>query len=225
MKSQLPETQTQRLGRILAAQRQANGRSIEETAAYLGISSEELKKIETGEVSPGLPVLETLARLFNVPLDMLLLNQPDQEENIIGSEKIPAVIALRNRIIAVMIKRTRVENDRSLEDIAATINIEPAKMEEYESGRESIPLPHLEGICSALGISLKSLATGLTSQVAKEPVSESENIEEFPQLPRDLREFILNNSNLPYLQLAKRLSEMDAAKLRNIAEGLLEITY
>ncbi len=44
-------------------------------------------------------------------------------------------------------------------------------------------------------------------------------------LPDEIREFIDHPANLPYLELAKRLSELDAAKLRAIAEDLLEITY
>jgi len=36
--------------------------------------------------------------------------------------------------------------------------------------------------------------------------------------------FVLKPINLPYLELAKRLSEMSVDKLRDVAEGLLEIT-
>ena len=42
-------------------------------------------------------------------------------------------------------------------------------------------------------------------------------------LPDELREFVANPINQPYLILARRLSEIDARKLRSIAEDLLEI--
>jgi hypothetical protein len=36
--------------------------------------------------------------------------------------------------------------------------------------------------------------------------------------------FIADSRNFAYLETAMRLSEMDADRLRNIAEGILEIT-
>lgn len=224
MKSHLPETHTQNPGKILAIQREVSGRSIEETAACLGIAPEDLVRIESGEVSPGLPLLESFARLFSIPVELLLSNKSGQSE-CLDAEKIPALIALRNRIIAVMVKRARMKQDRTVEELAVGIGIEPATMKEYESGKISIPLTHLEGICSALGISLHSLTSTSSQPVSSTIETEDKNIGEFAALPGDLQEFVTNNSNLPYLQLAKRLSEMDAAKLRKIAEGLLEITY
>jgi hypothetical protein len=44
-------------------------------------------------------------------------------------------------------------------------------------------------------------------------------------LDAQLNEFVANPANLPYIYLAKKLSTLDAAKLREIAENLLEITY
>ncbi len=43
-------------------------------------------------------------------------------------------------------------------------------------------------------------------------------------LSAELREFISKPINLPFLELAKKLSEMDAKKLRDVAESILEIT-
>jgi hypothetical protein len=39
-----------------------------------------------------------------------------------------------------------------------------------------------------------------------------------------LQSFVSQPINRPYIELAQRLSEMPTAKLRTIAEGLLEIT-
>jgi hypothetical protein len=46
----------------------------------------------------------------------------------------------------------------------------------------------------------------------------------FRGLSPELQEFLLNPVNASYLDTAWRLSEMDAAKLRQIAESLLDIT-
>ncbi|NIP32622.1 MAG: hypothetical protein GWN00_13130, partial [Aliifodinibius sp.] len=51
-----------------------------------------------------------------------------------------------------------------------------------------------------------------------------EYIDEFQNLPEELQEFIAKPVNQPYLELAKKLSELSADRLRGIAEGILEIT-
>ena len=50
------------------------------------------------------------------------------------------------------------------------------------------------------------------------------NAEQFLQFPQDLQEFIVNARNTPYLEIAQHLSQLPADKLREVAEGLLEIT-
>ncbi len=54
---------------------------------------------------------------------------------------------------------------------------------------------------------------------------QQQSIQEFNQLPDEMKAFVVKPVNLPYLELAMRLSEMSVEKLRMIAEGLLEITY
>jgi hypothetical protein len=46
----------------------------------------------------------------------------------------------------------------------------------------------------------------------------------FRELPDELQSFVTKPINVKYLEVAMRLSEMSASRLRGIAEGLLEIT-
>lgn len=226
MNTQLPEKRAQRIGRNLAVQRSINGISLDDTAAILGVSSDEMLKYETGELSPSLPQLESLALFFKTPLVALTAENPIESEKEVDSEKIKTVIGLRNRIIAAMIKRTRLEQNRSLKDLAASLGVDESSLESCESGKVSIPLPDLEVICSELGISINALANKPPQQTTGQSVEmDTTEPKSSIALPQDLYDFVANNANLPYIQLAKRLSEMDAEKLRNIAEGLLEITY
>jgi len=225
MSSQFPETRAQRIGRILAILREMNQQPVDEIAGYLGVSSVDWMKYETGEMSPSLPQLETLANYFHVPLDLLLLDSPAGLTGENDPSKIAALLSLRDRIIAVMIKRARMEQNRSQSDMAASLETDEATITALESGKISIPLPDLEVICSELGISMKSLLPGKDFHTPHEVNAAPAKPERSLSLPQDVLDFISNSSNLPYLQLAKKLSEMDANKLRGIAEGLLEITY
>jgi hypothetical protein len=49
-------------------------------------------------------------------------------------------------------------------------------------------------------------------------------IQEFLQLPPELRGFVCMPVNRPYLELARNLSQLSTEKLRSVAEGLLDIT-
>jgi len=49
-------------------------------------------------------------------------------------------------------------------------------------------------------------------------------VREVLELPPDLQAFVCLPVNRPYIELARRLSEMSVEKLRAVAEGLLEIT-
>jgi len=49
--------------------------------------------------------------------------------------------------------------------------------------------------------------------------------ERFTEMPADIQTFVLDPINLPYIQVAMRLSGVPANKLRDIAAGLLDITF
>jgi hypothetical protein len=71
-----------------------------------------------------------------------------------------------------------------------------------------------------LGVELDSLISPLTPKTRMTDSEVSST-----GLDAQLNEFVANPANLPYIYLAKKLSTLDAAKLREIAENLLEITY
>lgn len=225
MNSQLPETRAQRIGRTLAIQREINHKPVEETAKYLGISPDDWMRFETGDSSPSLPQLESLSYFFHVPLDIMLTDTAAGITKEVDPSKVAALISLRDRIIAATIKRTRMEQNRSQNDLALSLETDEATITELESGKISIPLPDLEVICSELGISMKTLSSVQDMNSQQEANTIPAKNEESLSLPQDLYDFVANAANLPYIQLAKKLSEMDAGKLRGIAEGLLEITY
>jgi hypothetical protein len=50
-------------------------------------------------------------------------------------------------------------------------------------------------------------------------------VRRFSELPREVQEFIVRHANIRYLEIAMKLAELPAGALRDIAEGLLEITY
>ena len=48
---------------------------------------------------------------------------------------------------------------------------------------------------------------------------------QFNRMSPEMQEFLINPVNVAYLETAKKLSEMDVERLRQVAENILEITY
>jgi len=219
------EEQNKLLGTRLLTERESSEKTLARAAEQLGVSAKVIKNFESGQTSPSLPQLELLAELYRIPIQNLLNNEPIlPKKTSLSADKVADFLEIRNRIIAATIKQQRLAQKLTLKKLAAAVGINPGMLSKFESAAAAIPVPVLEGLCSQLNIPLKSLLSPLTAQTREIRTAASSDLNT-SQLPDELRSFIQNPANLPYLELAKRLSGMDAAKLRAIAEDLLEITY
>jgi len=219
------EEQNKLLGARLSTERESSEKTLARAAEQLGVSAKVIKNFESGQSSPSLPQLELLAELYRIPIENLLNNEPIlPKKTSLSSDKVANFLEIRNRIIAATLKQQRLAQKLTLKKLAAAVGSSPGMLGKFESAAAAIPVPLLEGLCSQLGITIKSLFSPLTARTRETRAASSLDLNT-SQLPDDLRSFILNPANLPYLELAKRLSGMDAAKLRAIAEDLLEITY
>ncbi|MBA4375362.1 MAG: hypothetical protein C0401_04205 [Anaerolinea sp.] len=227
MNSQLFTIKAKKLGVKLANIRQKMGVSIDDLSLWSGFSVGLIEQIEKGERSPSLPQLEVISFMLGISIENLVNGDLTEKPPLnLTSEFFNKYEGLRNRLIGVLLKKARISKNLSLESVAEKCAISGEKLDQYESGAISIPYPDFECLCVFLNLSISSLISQkgpFSKQYNQtENLSRSENTN---HLPNDLSDFVSNPANLPYIELAKRLSVMDAAKLRSIAEGLLEITY
>ncbi len=224
MNPQALSIRRKKLAVLLLDARLATGKTIEECASIIGISPAEYERFESGEKSPSLPELEALTYYFQVPLDHFWGNiaiserQGETESN----DKLRQVIALRQRIVGVLIRQARRDHNLSLADLGARVNISAEQLERYELGEESISLPELEILVKFLGRSIQEFYDSHGPIGAW--LREQRAVKQFSEMPPNLQTFVSKPINRPYLELAERLSEMSVEKLRGVAEGLLEIT-
>ncbi|WP_448592116.1 helix-turn-helix domain-containing protein [Thermoflexus hugenholtzii] len=211
------------VGIALRQARERAGRTVQACAALLGISPARYRAYEAGRQDPTLPELEVLAWFFQTPLSALL--EPDQqnaspEEEM--AEAAPEFIALRHRVIGLILRQAREAAGKSLREVATALGCTPQRLRAYESGARPIPLVELERLAAHLGLSLADLRD------TESPIGQAaillDQIEGFRALPPEVRAFVTAPVHLPYLRLAMRLSELPADRLRHIAEDLLEIT-
>ena len=212
-----------KLAVLIRAARQNAGRTTNECAAALGIPLEKYEPYELGESSPSLPEIELLAYYLNTPLDHFYGNQPIDDPKSTDRQYQPEqLVRLRQRMVAVMLKKTRLEAGISLDSVAEETGVDTSLLEAYEMGDNPIPLPVLEVLAHILNQPVTNYQDmhGPVGQW----IRQQSFVREIKELPTELQTFVCLPVNRPYIELAQYISEMPAEKLRALAEGLLEIT-
>ncbi len=212
------------VGALMYDARQASRRTVEECAQAMDVPREQYANFEKGVESPSLPALESLAYFLNVPLDHFWGRQSRaRQTEPMQSDSQRRLRQLRDRLIGVQLKQVRTDANLTTKELAEKAGIGEDQLKSYELGQKSIPLPQLDLLAGALNLPIERLfdERGPIGQWR----TQQESIQDFNQLPEELKSFVVKPVNRPYIELAMRLSEMSVEKLRMIAEGLLEITY
>ncbi|HRF49237.1 MAG TPA: helix-turn-helix transcriptional regulator [Anaerolineales bacterium] len=218
------EVRARLLGALLRDAREHADRSPAACARVLGLDEAEYVAFETGDDSPALPQIELLAYYFDVPVthflgDALIVDQPGLRARVPD----PAVTELRDRIVAVRLMQARVAAQVSQAELAATIGVPADLLAAFEAGEASIPVPALEPWCRAVGLRIEDLAEPVGVIGAWQ--ARVRQLDRLQSIPAELREFVTQPVNAPYLRLAEKLSHLSTAELREIAATLLDITY
>ena len=257
MDSQLLQIRAKKIGMKIAIARQKAGLSLEDLSGSSGIDIAELTEIEKGISCPSLPQLQYIASLIQLPLDDLV--------NVYALAPIPAGIVasalpkyfeIRNRMLGIQIKKNRLDQEISEEQLAQYCELQPDEVQAFESGQKAIPFLKLMKISELLHLPYElqqneEPINPVVPQVAEEvpqeeiavqiPAESPQPVQEVTQpeirtttteikndypssFSEELRAFVSKPSNIPFLELAMKLSKMDAKKLRDIAESILEIT-
>ncbi len=214
---------TKKLGVLIRDARQAARRTPDECAKAMGITKGVFRAYEDGRHAPSLPELELLAYYLKLPIDhfwgkaSLSDEQPAQEPL-----DLPRLIELRQRMIGALLRQQRTNANLSVKTISEETGIPGARLKAYELGERAIPLPELEALISALASRIENFFD--QSGPIGEWIADEKSMRQFLQLPKDLQAFVCQPVNRPYLDLARKLSDMSNEQLRSVAEGLLDIT-
>jgi len=204
--------------------RMRSGLSLKEAGEALGVSSGLVSDIEFGRRDVSLPQLEVMSYIFNIPVIYFWSDEPIEEFH----KDFPTqeAMILRQRIIGVLLRQARIEAGRSQEDLAKALGVPASRISSYEFGKTEIPLFELEQLAGYLNVSLSYfMDQGMTPEETGGGAATLDEIAQFSQLPKDVREFLINPANLLYISISMRLSNVSADTLRGLAEGLLEVTY
>ncbi len=211
------------LGTLLRHARLRAGKSPEDFAAVLDCSVDEVLAWESGEKGITLPQLEVWAYMCSVPLHFFWDENALPPEREI-EEPVEELLAIRRRMVGVLLHQSRLVAARSLEEVAEAIGVSPEFLEACEQGREELTVAQLELAAEACDVPVETFFAEHLF-----PMSEEErrlhDMHRLDSLPEEVREFVLKPSNVLYLKIAMQLSVLSADTLREIAETLLDITF
>ncbi len=211
-----------KLGLLIRDARMAERRSVKECADAIGVQVGLFRAYEEGRRSPSLPELEALVFYLKLPITQFWGNETRSDSMFVESLDIARLITLRQRMIGALLRQERNNVNMSIRHLSTETGITPARLKAYELGERAIPVPELETILAVMGSRMETffdqngpVGEWMTSQRA---------MQKFLELPEEMRNFVCQPVNRPYLELAVKLSDLSREKLRAVAEGLLDIT-
>lgn len=214
---------TKKLGVLIRDARLAARRTVHECAEAIGVRKSVFREYEEGLRSPSLPELEILVYYLDLPMDHFWGSQ-SRSESVSRNEKLDLLklLAIRQRKIGALLRQERMKSSISIRNLANETGIASSRIKAYELGERAIPLSELEVLVRALGGRIESFFDR-HGPVGQWMMGE-EAVQQFLEMPVEMRQFVTMPVNRPYLQLAMKLSNMSRDKLRSVAEDLLDIT-
>ncbi len=208
------------LGALIRDAREHAGRSEAECAEVIGFTPEEFTQVEQGERVISLPELEALAIFLKVPMGHFWGTEKLETEDEPDYDR---MIALRHRVVGILLRQLRLKSQKTHQELADALGVDAALIRSYESGKTAVPYLHLEQLCRALDADVDQFVEYHGPLGRHE--AERKLFKQFHQMPPEMQDFLINPVNVRYLETAKKLSEMDVDKLRQVAENILDITY
>jgi transcriptional regulator with XRE-family HTH domain len=213
-----------KLGILIRDARLASRRPTKECADAINVTNGTFRAYEEGRKAPSLPELETLAYFLELPIDHFWSSESLSDVPApIEALDLPRLTDLRHRMIGALLRQERMNASLSMKTVADQTGISTGRLKRYEMGERPIPLPELEVILKVLGGRVETFFDqgGPIGQW----MSQQKAIQQFLELPLELQTFVCQPINKPYLELARKLSDMSTDKLRSVAEDLLDITF
>jgi transcriptional regulator with XRE-family HTH domain len=201
----------------------ANDTTEAEIAGVLNVTEDDVQRWEFGQDAPSLPQLEMVAYYLGVPVSHFWNTKTissEQDERRVPEEQYHS---LRDRVIGAKLTLARQDAKLSREELASATGLTSELIEEYEFGQRSIPFPELASLSTAVRKSLPFFLED-TNRVGTW-LRLQEEYNRFSELPDELRAFVMQPVNQPFIDIAMRLSKLPVHELREVGENILNITF
>ncbi|MBE0689918.1 MAG: helix-turn-helix transcriptional regulator [Anaerolineae bacterium] len=210
------------VGVLLRDARISAQRSAEDCARLLHVEPEMVEMWEYGDETPALPQLEILAYYLDVPVSHFWSATTLQSEKAERTHAQSEYLALRDRMIGVLLRQARENAEMSLEALGELSGLSAEAIARYELGEQSLPLNVLTVLANGVNKNLSYFLE--SSSHIGEWLALREAANRMAELPDELRRFVTNPLNRGFIEIAMMFSQMPTDKLRKIGENFLDIT-
>jgi len=210
------------LGVLIRDARLSASRTIDDCARLLHLDPSVISSWEYGDDVPSLPQLELLAYYLDIPVSHFWSQKTKQGNEPTKTSVQNEYVALRNRMIGGLLRAAREGENLSIEDVSEVTMISVADIQQYEYGEAIVPMHQLTALASAVNRNMDYFLE--SSSFVGELLQMRAEWQKFMDLDEDVRKFAANQTNLGFLKIAMMFSHMPTAELREVAEGMLEIT-
>jgi transcriptional regulator with XRE-family HTH domain len=211
------------LGVLLRDARLSNGITEAEIANGLNVSEDQVRDWEFGREAPSLPQLEMIAYFLGVPVSHFwntkTISAAQDERHVPEGQ----YGELRDRVIGAKLTLARKDAKLSQEELAQATGTTTDQIAAYEYGLQSIPFPVLTSLSTVVR---KSLGYFLEdgNRVGSWLALQDE-YQRFSELSEEMRAFVIQAVNQPFIDIAMRLSRLEVQELREVGENILNITF
>lgn len=197
-------------------------RTIEDCARLLRVEPELIEAWEYGDAVPDLPQLELLAYYLDVHISHFWGSKTLERDPTLKIDLQSEYMALRHRMIGLLLRQARDEAEMSVDDLAAATNIPAATIQQYELGELPVPMNELPVLSNAVNRNLTYFLE--TASYVGDLLKLREEFKQFLEMDPETREFAANPLNIGFIKIAMTFAKMPTEQLRKVAEGLLDIT-
>lgn len=216
------------------------GRSVDDSAAQIGVTARRLTEFETARRTISLPHLEALAPFYRVPMSYFWQEEIPETDPCAESgvpDTLQARLMLRRKLIGAQLRQGRLAAGKSMQEAGEAIGANAKRIEHYEEALREAPVCEVEALAELYGLPIQAFIMEeprrRAAAPAVAPVAATEAAPEPPaagpspidHLDPALRDFVSKPVNSLYLQAAMRMSRLKVEDLRKLGESLLEITY
>jgi len=193
--------------------------SIKESIQWIGIPPSRLQNYEQGKYIPSLPELESFAYLYHVSLSSLFqLQELEEIQNTPEVDALHRLIEIRNHIIQTALQIEVEKSEKNLNQIAQMVGVSAKKIKRYLLGTSEIPFDDLMRLSEALNLDF-SIIYDHTSPAGKWLDKQKKN-RLFDFLPTEAQDFVIDQENLPYIELAKKFKSTGLENLDALSNAL-----
>ena len=218
MKTEAVVLQRKIIGVLIRAAREKARRTIKEVALRLGVTPARVRQYERGAREISLPELEQLALFFQMPLSFFvngetpIETQPPQPPD-------PTEARARRAALGVKLKQARLAAGKSKAECAQAIGRKAGTIGRYERGASDVPITELERLARFLQVNLYYFVEDRLNEDA----SSLMDLEKMTRLPKEVRAFVLDSDNLPFMRMAMKFGDLPTDRLKELGEILLVV--